>query len=216
MGADDGGPDNYLDFQRNYTVTSRNRTHIFVQSYVYELPFGKNKKFLNSGPASWILGGWGVSGVLTRMSGTPLHFTADGKNLNAPGSTQYPVQIAPFHVFGGIDTNPWFDTSAFCQPTGPGCPVTANGVLGNMRRYQFSGPGYFNLDASLSRKFPVKERMGFEFRAEAFSITNTPHFSNPSVSLTSSTFGRITGTGDQGSAVGDGNRVLELSAKFTF
>jgi len=219
MGADDGAPDNYLDFQRNYTVTSRNRAHTFVQSYVYELPFGKNKKFLNSGPASWILGGWGVSAVLTRMSGTPLHFTANN-TLNAPGSTQYPVQIAPFHVLGGVDASPWFDTSAFCQPSPTAtaqCPAVPNGVLGNMRRYQFSGPGYFNLDTSIYRNFPIRERMGFEFRAEAFSVTNTPHFSNPNLGLGNpSTFGRITGTGDQNGAVGDGNRVIELSARFTF
>ena len=222
MGADDGAPDNYIDFQRNYSVTSRNRAHTFVQSYVYELPFGHNKHWLTSGPASWILGNWGVSGVLTLMSGAPLHFTASGTSLNAPGSTQYPIQIAPFHVLGGIDTQPWFDTSAFCQPqttpnaANPNCPVVANGVLGNMRRFQFAGPGLFNLDAALFRHVPIGEKMGIEFRAEAFSITNTPHFSNPSVSLTSSTFGRITGTGDQGSPVGDGNRVIELSAKFSF
>jgi hypothetical protein len=143
------------------------------------------------------------------MSGAPLHFTANGNNLNATGSTQYPNQVAPFHVLGGIDTAPWFDTSAFVQPT-------VNGVLGNMRRYQFAGPGLFNLDAAVFRTFPIGEKMGFEFRAEAFSVTNTPHFSNPSVSLTSATFGRITGTSDQGSNVGDGNRVMELSAKFTF
>lgn len=219
MGADDGAPDNYLDFQRNYSVTSRNRTHTFVQSYVYELPFGKNKQFLNSGVGAWILGGWGVSGVLTWESGAPLHFSADGKSLAANGSTQYPVQIAPFHVLGGIDMQNWFDPSSFCQPsTAPaaGCPAVANGVLGNMNRYEFAGPRLFNLDAAVFRNFPVKERMGLEFRAEAFSVTNTPHFSNPSTSFTSSTFGRITGTGDQGSAVGDGNRVVELSAKFTF
>lgn len=216
MSQDDGSPDNYIDFQRNYSVTSRNRTHTFVQSYVYELPFGKNKQFLNSGVGAWILGGWGVSGVLTWESGAPLHFTASGNNLNAPGSTQYPVQIAPFHVLNGIDTQNWFDPTAFCQPTAAGCPVTQNGVLGNMKRYQFAGPRLFNLDAAVFRNFPVKERMGLEFRAEAFSVTNTPHFSNPSTSITSATFGRITGTGDQGSPVGDGNRVVELSAKFTF
>ena len=220
MGSDDGGPDNYIDFRRNYSVTSRSRAHTFVQSYVYELPFGKNKHFLNSGASSWILGGWGVSGVLTRMSGTPLHFTTSNNSLNAPASTQYPIQIAPFHVLGGIDSALWFDTSSFC-PVGvpnppPGCPVTGNGVLGNMRRYQFSGPGLFNLDAAVFRKFLIGEKMGLEFRAEAFSVTNTPHFSNPSTSITSSTYGRITGTGDQNGSVGDGNRVVELSAKFSF
>lgn len=209
MNADDGAPDNYIDFQRNYTVTSRNRTHTFVQSYVYELPFGQNKRFLNSGVASWILGGWGVSGVLTIMSGTPLHFTANGTSLNAPGSTQYPNQIAPYHVLGGVDTALYFDTSAFVQPTG-------NGVLGNMRRYDFTGPGLFNLDAAVFRHFPIKEKMGLEFRAEAFSVTNTPHFSNPVTNITSSSFGHITGTSDQNGNVGDGNRTVELSAKFYF
>jgi hypothetical protein len=150
------------------------------------------------------------------MSGAPLHFTASGNNLNAPGSTQYPVQIAPFRVLGGIDSQNWFDPTAFCQPTASGCPVTQNGVLGNMRRYQFSGPGLFNLDAAVFRNFPISEHVGLEFRAEAFSVTNTPHFSNPSTSITSSTFGRITGTNDQGSNVGDGNRVVEFSAKVTF
>jgi hypothetical protein len=208
--ADDGGPDNYIDFQRNYSVVSRNRTHTFVQSYVYELPFGKNKHFFQSGPASWILGNWGVSGVLTRMSGTPLHFSDNGNTLNAPGSTQYPQLVKPFNVLGGIDTALWFDTTSFAH-------VTTPGVLGDMKRYAFTGPGFFNLDAAVFRNFPIRERMGLEFRAEAFSVTNTPHFSNPDTTFTDSNFGRITGTGSTNNqAIGDGNRVLELSAKFSF
>jgi hypothetical protein len=220
MGADDGAPAFYTDFRRNYSLESRNRAHTFVQSYVYELPFGKSRRYLQSGLASWIVGGWGVSGVLTRMSGTPLRFTADAKSLAANGTSQTPIQIAPFRSLGGIGGNPWFDTSAFC-PVGiatpsAGCPVVPNGVLGNMARYAFSGPGLFNLDAAVFRHIPIKEKMGLEFRAEAFSVTNTPHFSNPSTSFTSTTFGQITGTSDQNGAVGDGNRIVELSAKFTF
>lgn len=208
--ADDGAPDNYIDFQRNYTVTSRNRPHTFVQSYVYELPVGKNKRFLQSGVAGWILGGWGVSGVLTRMSGAPLHFTDSGNALGASGSTQYPNLVAPFRVLGGIDTAQWFDPTSFAH-------VTTPGVLGNLRRYAFGGPGFFNLDAAVFRHFPIGERMGLEFRAEAFSVTNTPHFSNPDTSFTSPTFGRITGTGSANNqSIGDGNRTMELSARFTF
>jgi len=88
-----------------------------------------------------------------------------------------------------------------------------------MRRYQFSGPGFFNLDAGISRKFPIRERMGLEFRAEAFSVTNTPHFSNPDTDIThlTTTFGHITGTGTTNNqAIGDGNRTVELSARFSF
>ncbi len=211
MNSDDGGPDNYLDFQRNYTVTSRSRTHTFVQSYVYELPFGKNKHFLNSGTASWLLGGWGVSSVLTRMSGAPLHITDSTTLLSAPGSSsQYPNLVAPFRVLGNINSGFWFDPTSFAH-------VTTPGVLGNLKRYQFSGPAFFNLDAAVFRNIPIGERMGFELRAEAFSVTNTPHFNNPDTSFTSPTFGKITGTGSVNSQnVGDGNRVLELSAKFSF
>jgi len=213
MGSDDGGIANYIDFQRNYSVESRNRAHTFVQSYIYELPFGKGKPFLQSGWASWIVGGWGVSGVLTRMSGTPMHFTADGKSLAATGTDQTPIQIAPFHVLSGIDNALWFDPSSFCPvgvtPVPAGCPSVANGVLGNMKRYAFSGPGFFNLDAAVFRHFPIRERVGLEFRAEAFSVTNTPQFQNPSATFTSSDFGHVRG-------VDGGSRVVELSAKVSF
>jgi hypothetical protein len=199
---DDGSPDNYLDFQRNYAVMSRNRLHTFVHTYVYELPFGRNKHFLQSGFGSWLLGGWGVSAILTRMSGDPLRFTDSGTSLAASGTTQVPNLIAPFKVLGGIDTAPWFDPSSFAQ-------VTTNGVLGNMKRYEFTGPGFFNLDAAAFRRFPIGERMGFEFRLEAFSVTNTPQFSDPDTNRPDANFGLIKG-------VNGGNRSLEFSGRFSF
>jgi hypothetical protein len=219
-GADDGGGDrNYLDFSRNYAVLSRNRLHTFVQSFVYELPFGQGKHWLRSGAGYWLLGNWGVSGIVTRMSGTPLHFTASGSSLAADSTTQAPIQVAPFHRLGGIDNNFWFDTSAFC-PVGAAvttlangvavnCPATANGVQGNMARYAFSGPGFFNFDAAAFRRVSIREHMGLEFRLEAFSVTNTPQFSNPNTDITNSTFGKVKG-------VDGGNRSLEMGARFYF
>src|SRR5947209_6725850 len=130
-GADDGAGDlNYLDFSRNYAVLSRNRLHTFVQSFVYELPFGQGKRWLRSGPGNWLVGNWGISGIITRMSGTPLHFVASGTSLAANGTRQTPIQIAPFHALGGIDNNFWFDTSACC-PVGAAVTTLANGVAVN-------------------------------------------------------------------------------------
>jgi hypothetical protein len=227
QGSDGGSPHFYLDtvngatvqsFRRNYSVTSQNRKHIFVQSYIYELPFGKGKSFLKSGWGSWVAGGWQVGGVLSFMTGRPLRFTANGDSLNAPGTTQTPIQIAPFRVMGGIasrgSTASWFDTSAFCpvstkQPVGSPCPTVANGVMGNMGHYVFAGPHFFNLDASVVRRFPIKERVGLEFRAEAFNASNTPQFDLPNVDMTNANFGRITGTAG-------GNRAISLGAKITF
>ena len=219
-GADDGaGQLNYLDFSRNYAVLSRNRLHTFVQSFVYELPFGQGKRWLRSGAGNWLLGNWGISGIITRMSGTPLHFTASGTSLAANGTTQAPIQTAPFHVLGGIDNDFWFDTSAFC-PVGAkvttlangvavNCPASPNGVQGNMARYAFSGPGFFNFDAAAFRRFSIREGMGLEFRLEAFSVTNTPQFSNPNADITNPSFGKIKG-------VDGGNRSLEMGARFYF
>jgi hypothetical protein len=152
------------------------------------------------------------------MTGRPLRFTANGDSLNAPGTTQTPIQIAPFRVMGGIasrgSTASWFDTSAFCpvstkQPVGSPCPTVANGVMGNMGHYVFAGPHFFNLDASVVRRFPIKERVGLEFRAEAFNASNTPQFDLPNVDMTNANFGRITGTAG-------GNRAISLGAKITF
>jgi hypothetical protein len=202
-GSDGGSAFNYLDFRRNYSVTSYNRTHTFVASSVYELPFGKGRPWLQSGWANWVAGGWQIGGVLTLMSGRPLDFSANGNSLNAPGTRQTPNQVAPFNVLGGIDTDPWFDTSAFQT-------VSTNGVMGNVPRYAFAGPRLFNLDASLSKRLRVTERVGMEVRAEAFSLTNTPQFDLPNANASDPVnFGHITNT------VG-GNRTVELGAKITF
>jgi hypothetical protein len=231
-GADDGASNNYIDFSRNYSVMSRNRLHTFVQAFVYELPFGKGKHWLQSGPANWIVGGWTFSGALSASSGTPLNFTASGSSLNANNTTQSPFQIAPYHILHGIDNDFWFDTTAFCPvvtapvatlangvavasgcfgasaPSGNGTSAVA-GLLGNMKRYALTGPGLFNLDAGVSRRFPIGERVGLEFRLEAFSVTNTPQFSNPNTDITNASFGKIKG-------VDGGNRSLEMSARISF
>jgi hypothetical protein len=238
-GSDDGGvvypvtSGPFANFQRNYMNSSRNRTHTFVQSYVYELPFGKGKPWIKSGVGQWVLGGWQISGIMTIMSGTPLDFNAGGLSLAMSGTRQTPIQIAPFTVLGGIGTNAfWFDTSAFCPvvnsplpttlpngvPVAAGCAVNGNGTpaingqLGNVRRYSFAGPRFFNLDAGLFRRVTLTERLGMELRAQAYGLTNTPHFDNPNADITSANFGRITRT----MTSDGGSRSAELAAKITF
>ena len=217
-GSDDGGlqypvvSGSFANFRRNYMRNSRDRKHTFVQSYIYELPFGRGKHWLQSGVGSWLLGGWQLSGVLTVMSGTPLDFNASGTSLAMTGTRQTPIQIAPFHVLGGIDTANWFDPASFCPVVASnppaGCPVSANGVLGNMSRYSFAGPHFFNLDAGLFRRVPVTERVGIELRAQAFGVTNTPQFDNPNADITNANFGKIKGA--------SGSRIVEFGAKLTF
>ena len=193
------------DFHRNYGPLEYDRRHTFVQSLIYELPFGKGKPLLASGVGSKFLGGWQVSTILTLMTGTPLIFDGGGA-LNAPGNRQVPNLNGSFTIFHGIGKNqPWFDTTVFSK--GP------DNALGTAPRLAFSGPGLVNLDASLFRRFSIKERAGLEFRAEAFSVTNTPQFNNPGTNFNSSSFGFVTGT--RGGGFG-GNRSVQFGAKITF
>ena len=233
-----GGLQNYIgSIRSNYAPLAFDRRHTVVQSLIYELPFGKGKLLLKSGVGSMFLGGWQVSTILTVMSGLPLNITG-GTTLNAPGDTQAPDVNGSFRMLHGIGgpgagSSSWFDVTpstitvtvngqtqtlqcrgAFCQsPLIDPLTAGANGgVLGNGPRRAFSGPGLFNLDASVFRRFPIKERMNMEFRAEAFSVTNTPQFDKPGQGFstnTSSTFGYITNT------IG-GNRSVQLGAKLTF
>lgn len=208
QGGDDGGLMFYVNPRRNYARNDYDRTHTFVQSYIYDLPFGPGKRFLNNGLTGNILGGWRVAGILTLMSGTPLTI-GGGSPLNTPGNSQTADQVAPLHILHGINIgNPWFDPTAFR-------PVTLQGVFGNTGRNIFSGPGFFDLDASIFKLFKFAERYTFELRAEAFSVTNTPQYSNPGTDAgtynadpSKNTFGVITGAG--------GGRTVQLGAKFTF
>jgi len=200
----------YINPRRNYSRTSFDRRHTFVQSYIYELPFGKGKRFLTDGIASHVLGGWQVTGVLSLMSGAPINFVASTGALNTPGTGNNSPNInGPVNVLHGIDRAPWFDTSNFSAP--------APGQFGNMGRFTTDGPGFFNLDASLFRRFRLTERFNFEFRAEGYSITNTPQFANPNSTFGDANFGRVTSTlavGNAGST--GGNRSIQFGAKLNF
>ena len=200
---DDGGLDFYINQRRNYARNDFDRTHTFVQSYLYQLPFGHGKRWLNSGLVGNIFGNWRVNGILTLMSGLPMTLTPTTNNLNAPGNTQTVDQIAPVQILHGIGPNSaWFSAASFSTPT-------TNGQFGNTGRNFLNGPGFFNLDASLFKVISYRERYTFEIRGEAFSITNTPQFNNPGTTLGTSSFGYITSDGG-------GNRTFQLGLKLNF
>jgi hypothetical protein len=154
------------------------------------------------------LGGWRLSSFVTLMSGLPLYFTDSGTSLKSPGNTQTPDLVAPVHILHGIGPgNPWFTTSSFAPP--------AASTFGNVGRNYLSGPGFFNLDAALSKSIRFTERYNLDLRLEAFGATNTPQFffasnggSASGLTRNSSSFGQITSA--------SGGRVLQLGAKLNF
>jgi len=217
---EDGTFWNYIQPRRSYSRLDFDRTHNFVQSYVYELPFGKNKPMLRSGAGRWILGGWQVSGILSLMTGRPMTFLTS-VNPNTPSSTLTPDQAGPFsvthNVAGPSGSATWFDTSAFRQPL-DGDGKTPH--FGSMGRNNVDGPGLGDLDLSLFRKFELGERAKVEFRVETLNLTNTPAFAAPNVTVGDANYGKITSTlaglvANQ-SIGGTGPRVLTFALRVRF
>jgi Carboxypeptidase regulatory-like domain/TonB dependent receptor-like, beta-barrel len=162
-------------FDLNRARMPQDRPHNFQASVVAELPFGRGKAFLNSGGVlSELVGGWQVNGLLSVYSGAPFTVTSATNSLNAPSNEQQADQIkSDVAILGGIgSTNPYFDPLAFRAVTEPRFGTAA---INSLR-----GPGFANLDFGLFRQFELGNGTKLQFRMEAFNLTNTPHFANPS------------------------------------
>lgn len=183
---DDGGLATNMNLMLNKGRMSDNRTHVFTQSYMMDLPFGKGKKWLNGGGAAgFLFGGWQFQGLLSMMTGSWFSPSVSGV-VNAPGNADRPNWIAPIRYLGGAGPGQkFFDPSSFATP--------AQNTLGNAGRNIIQGPGIVNLDAALHREFRVSEGKTLTLRVESFNFSNTPHYSNPNGNAQSPQFGEING-----------------------
>ena len=188
----------------NRAVLNYDRTHNIQITNIYELPFGKGKRWAHGRLSSAMLGGWQLNNILSFLSGTPFSVSASGTSLDLPGSAQRADQVkGNVQITGGTGRGQsYFDPLAFV-------PVTA-ARFGNAGFNSLRGPGVANWDIGLFREFAVRERVKIQFRAEAFNGTNTPHFSNPGANVSNLTlntdgsvrslggFSEITGTNSIG------------------
>ena len=193
------------DVSRSYGLSDFDRKHSYVSSFVYELPFLKNA----TGALGAVLGGWQVAGVFIAQSGTPVDIRAGGASLRAPQNQQRPDLNGSQRVIGDIGPGQqYFDTSVYSAP--------AANTFGNMTRNAGPrGPAYIDMDASIVKRIKVNGRIAAELRADAFNVTNTPHFANPGRDFGTPTFGQVNGTlgTDQG---GTGPRLVRFGARVTF
>jgi hypothetical protein len=185
---------------RNKALSGFDRTSIFTTYWLYNLPFGKGQPFAQHGIAGALAGGWALSGVLSRLSGTPFTITdnSGASNLNSPGNQQTPNIVSPIHLTKGKPYQPtgncakgtnscsYFDITSFAS-------VTTAATFGSAGRNIIRGPGYFDIDGTLTRDFKIREYLTFQFEAQAISLTNTPHFANPDGNITDANFGKVTG-----------------------
>lgn len=189
----------------------------FVVSYVYELPFGKNKPFVASGLGAKVLGGWSTTGVYTYSSGRPFTVTSGSKYSNAldayGAATAVPNQVGTPHIIG--KPNCWFYVSGnkTCAALGQGYSdafqLQQVGAFGNAGHNILRGPHATVFDFALMRDFSLIESTNLQFRWEVFNLTNTPMFSQPNSTLTSSSVGTIS------SLAGD-PRVMQFALRLSF
>lgn len=170
-------------------------THNAKFATVYDLPFGKGRKWLQSGFASWIAGNWRIAGILTYSSGLPIGLTRNNplalfNGTTRPTITSYDNWRAPLK---GDSFDPaadrFFDSTAF-----PTQPV----AMGNATRYNPNIRAFPNLneDISLGKTIPIGEKRRVDFRAEAFNVFNRVVFNTTTANFTnlnSNVFGQVIG-----------------------
>ena len=167
--------------QRENGLAPINVTHNFTASVSYELPFGKNRAFLNRGGVlDAFTGGWIINGIGTLRTGFPTDIRT---NVLPPVFNTYNVADCVAGVpkkLPNAGPNGYFNPAAFKVP---GVVTGAQGqnvqTFGNCGHFPTTGPGLKNLDSSIFKDFHYSERTYAEFRAEFFDTTNTPAFTLP-------------------------------------
>jgi outer membrane receptor protein involved in Fe transport len=189
---------------------------VFTMNGVYQLPFAHNNH---------ILGGWEVAGIASARTGLPVNIGVSRSASALPdGNTsgQRPNLVPGVPIYATDQSiNNWFNPAAFSAP--------ANGTWGNLGRFIANGPGAFEIDSSLQKRFRVTERLALNFRAAAFNLMNHPEYKAPSASVgsvsgsgsnltikPSASFGRITGILNTGATGTGAPRRIEFMFRAEF
>ncbi len=192
---------NATDPRPYYDISNFDRSQRVVVSGVWELPFGHGRQFGASMPKALdlIAGGWQLNGMVTHQSGPPLGFgniifNGDIHNINLPGDQR------------GVEQ--WFNVNAGFVKS------SSQQLANNIRTFPFRfsgirGDGQNMTNLSAIKTFSIRERVQFQFRAEAYNALNHPNFNNPNMTVTSGAFGTIT-------SQDGGPRSFQLSGKLRF
>jgi hypothetical protein len=180
----------------------------FVLSYVYELPFGKGKRFSMRGPLNALFGDWRLSGIYSYQNNTPLAFTTSLANQLFGGPIRPNVSNGvPFRApVAGDSFNPFKDN--YISPnfmTLPAAFTFGNAAL----NYNLRGFAPMNEDHVLAKSFRIKERFRCEFRWEAFNTLNRVVWGNPATNVSAANFGKISGQGNS-------PRIMQVGLKINF
>ena len=207
----------------NYGLSDFDAANTLVGQVVYELPFGRGRKFVLHGPARPGRGWLARVQCFPVARGNSVHpgdseLGCDGRGSGAGsflssggGATLFPEQVGDPHV-SNPSIRQWFNPAAYANP--------APGTFGNAGRNSLIGPGFADVDFSIGKEFSLRERMELEIRADMFNAFNHINYANPDANvgytsggaLADSTAGTITNPAGFNSNM----RIIQLGAHFTF
>ncbi|MBL8213794.1 MAG: TonB-dependent receptor [Bryobacterales bacterium] len=199
------GIQNQYDNQVERSISPIDVAHRMTTAFLYDLPFGKGRRFANAlpGAVNLLAGGWQVNGVFTLQSGLPLSLTVPVNSIGF-GAGQRPNNNGRSALLAEGERTPlrWFDTSVFSQPapftfgnTGPQSP-------------DLRGQGVNSWNVSFFKNTAIRERLNVQFRAEFFNFFNHPLWANPGTTVNTPAFGQV--------AQKSGNRAGQLALKLIF
>ncbi len=200
-----------FDISVDRGLSSFDQRHKFTGTWIYDLPFGDNRRFVPKGSWSHILGGWQWSGDFSIGSG--LYFTprvlGGGLDIGRGVSGSLRANLVAGQSISVIypTTLKWFNTAAFCTPN-VSCPAGSPTTFGDAGRNIIEGPGQVSMSMSLNKTITIKESRALDLRLTANNIFNIVHFTAINTVVNSRPFGEVTGT--------DGMRRVTMQARFRF
>jgi hypothetical protein len=173
----------------------------FTANGVYQLPWAQKHWW----------GGWDLSSITTARTGSPFSVTINRSASTVPsGQTQNQradYTGAPVYLTNANEDG-WLNPAAFVLP--------AAGTYGNSGRNRFRGPGLWQTDLGLSKKFALTEHVQMTFRTEVFNLFNRAQYGNPVANRNASTFGRILTTANDGATGTGTSRQLQFMLRLNF
>ncbi len=228
----------YLDNARPQLDAGRsayNITHLVNANLIFDLPFGESRKWLNRGGlTNALVGGWQISSIIHWQSGSPVGIystrgtfnRANRSGNNTANSTLSLAEIAKLFKITSLPDGRifWIDPSLvgtdgravgadnLTNAAGFAGQVFFNptaGQVGSLPILAFDAPAIWTIDASLAKKTKIVGRYNLEIRIEAFNLTNSVSMFAGDFNINSTSFGRITSTGN-------GSRIVQFTARFSF
>jgi len=193
------GPNGSPLLHYQYGNANNDQRQLFATGAIYDLPFGRGRQLGTDMPRALdeVVGGWQWNNVIVLATGTP---------MDIQGAPNSPNGRPDYH--GGCKTGVSWDVWITC-PTG--AFTAPAGLVGDLERNAFPGPGTHTWDTSVLKDFSITERAKMQFRAQVYNLTNTPQFQIPDTNYNNGDFGQLLNP-----RLSPTNREMEFALRLSF